>query len=102
MHGNTNFTVVNVYVENPCEIKYTWQSNGSQIRIDYFLISSSLREFVNECDIKFGYRSDHSAITIEINRSVPNRGPGFLKLNSSLLMNEKIKEEIKLSIVSFF
>ena len=82
------------------QLKYTWMSHDFKIgsRIDYFLISQSLITSVLKCDIDFGYKTDHSLISLFLIKSVAKRGPGFWKLNTSLLANsdnmEKIRSEI--------
>ena len=48
----------------------------------------------------YGYRSDHSAISLSIKRWVPQRGPGFWKLNTSLLSISSCKTEIQKTIKS--
>ena len=38
-------------------------------------------------DIHFGYKTDHSLVSLALSRFNQNRGPGFWKLNTSLLTN---------------
>ena len=85
---------------NPCKLQFTWRSKSTQSRIDYFLISSNLKNFVENTDIHYGYRSDHSAISLSVKRWVPQRGPGFWKLNTSLLSNSAYRQDIKQTIQS--
>ena len=79
------------------QLKYTWMSHDCKIgsRIDYFLISQSLITSVEKCDISFGYKSDHSLISLCIMKSTAKRGPGFWKLNTSLLANLDVREKIR-------
>ena len=85
---------------NPCKRQFTWRSKTAQSRIDYFLISNTLKNFVDDVGIHYGYRSDHSAISLSIKRWVPKRGPGFWKLNTSLLSNPSYKSDIRQTIQS--
>ena len=82
-------------IMNPCKLKFTWCSKSAQSRIDYFLVSNTLQNFVEDADMHYGYRSDHSAISLSIKRRVPQRGPGFWKLNTSLLSVSHYKTEIQ-------
>ena len=43
--------------------RYTWRGPGQkQARLDYFLTSSNLQQFIPESDIGVPYRSDHSPV----------------------------------------
>ena len=55
---------------------------------------------MENADIHYGYRSDHSAISLSVKRWVPQRGPGFWKLNTSLLSNSAYRQDIKQTIQS--
>ena len=70
--------------------RYTWRRKNpiKQARLDYFLISNSMFDFVNTCNIKPGYRSDHSIIQLEIEFSKFQIGKGLWKFNTSLLSNQ--------------
>ena len=48
--------------------RYTWRRNTplQQSRLDFFLISDLLSTFVTNADIKAGYRTDHSMITLTL------------------------------------
>ena len=85
-------------VQNPDRKMYTW-SRKKPIkifsRLDYFLVSFGLQGYINKTDILPGFKSDHSAIKISLVISSNKRGPGFWKLNCSLLENEKYIKRIK-------
>ena len=61
-----------------------------------------MADLIKECDIKAGYRSDHSIITMDILLNNFSQGKGIWKFNNSLLMNQEylnmvnilIKEEV--------
>ena len=42
-----------------------------------FFISRNLLNFVENCNIHYGLKSDHSAISLTVLRNVPQRGPGY-------------------------
>ena len=83
--------------------RYTWRRKNplKQARLDYFVISASMADIISKCDIKPGYRSDHSIIEIQIRINPFVRGKGIWKFNNSLLyekdyltlINETILEE---------
>ena len=54
--------------ENNDLVRYTWRRKNPfrQTRLDYFIISDNLKDLINSCSIKPGYRSDHSIIQLEI------------------------------------
>ena len=56
-----------------------------QARLDYFLISASMTDIISTCDIKPGYRSDHSIIEMQIMINPFKRGKGIWKFNNNLL-----------------
>ena len=66
------FNLIDVWRElNPDEKKYTWRkyNDNKQSRLDFFLVSSSLLPYIKKADIKPGFCSDHSSITLEIDFS---------------------------------
>ena len=54
-------------------------------RLDYFLISKSLKGCIENSAISHGYRSDHSLVLIELNDNYDKPGRGYWKFNVSLL-----------------
>ena len=82
--------------------KYTWNSPDFKIgsRIDYFLISQSLISSVLKSDITFGYKTDHSLVSLVLSRFTQKRGPGFWKLNTSLLTDPQNNDSIRLEILN--
>ena len=53
-------------------------------------------DLVNTCNIKPGYRSDHSIIQLEIEFSKFQIGKGLWKFNTSLLSNQDYLKVIKM------
>ena len=82
---------------NPNLKRYTWRQRGVNIscRLDYFLVSLSIANCVKKVEITPGYRTDHSLIQIKFSKSNDKRGPGFFKLNVSLLLQHDYVEKIK-------
>ena len=97
-----DFDLVDIWpFMNQCKLQYTWRSNTFQSRIDYLLISKYFQKnSIVHTDIHYGYRSDHSTISLSIEQSVPRRCPGFWKLNTSLLLSLPNRSEIHKSIRS--
>ena len=78
-------------VLHPNTSRFTWRQPNPliQCRLDYFLISNNLFEYVANTDIIPGLRTDHSAIIIDIQlQKNPVRGPGHWKFNNSYLEDE--------------
>ena len=46
--------------------KFTWRKKSpcKQARLDYFLISENMRQFVKKSETESGYRSDHSVVIL--------------------------------------
>ena len=68
-------------------------------RLDYWLTSSHLFDYVTSVDIVSVIKTDHSAITVEfqvLQQKV--KGPGFWKLNTSLLLNKGYTEAMENNI----
>ena len=87
--------------KHPEKLQYTWHSNTKppiHCRLDYFLISENLCNLINICSIKPGYKTDHSLVYLSINESLLGKGPGYFKLNNSILLDIEYQEKIQLSI----
>ena len=76
--------------------RYTWRRKNpvKQARLDFFLASSNILDIINKCDIKIGYRSDHSVIELEILLNKFICGKGIWKFNNSHLENPKYLDRI--------
>ena len=61
---------------NPTVKRFTWRRRNpiKQARLDYFLISQTLADLITNCNIKPGYRSDHSRVDIDIILNTFNQG----------------------------
>ena len=70
---------------------YTWHKKNpiKRARLDYFIVSENLTDHIDKCNIKPGYRSDHSFIELIITLCKFERGRGLWKLNCSLLKDKE-------------
>ena len=77
---------------NPFTKNFTWSSNvtpGIHCRLDYFLISRHVNPSVIVNSFSPGFLSDHSFVYLTIGTEATRRGPGYWKLNNSLLCVSK-------------
>lgn len=87
-------------LKNPDKRKYTWsRKNPSKVksRLDYLLSSEHLSDSIDNADIMPCIKSDHSAITLNMNSSqnnLPRIGRGYWKLNTSFLNDQLYVEGI--------
>ena len=85
----------------PDSRKYTWHSSHKPpifSRLDYFLVSENVKNFVVSCDHLLSFKSDHCPVLVTLDLSQHSRGPGYFKLNNSLLLDITYQEIIKTSI----
>ena len=62
--------------------------------LDFFLISDSLQQMVENIEIIPGLRSDHSLVKLTVEIQAFERGPGFWKFNTMLLNDAEYVERI--------
>ena len=75
-------------IKNPNTRSFTWSKMSPFIfcRLDYWPISDNLHDLVSKVDILASIKTDHSSIVLELEDIQEGyRGPGFWKLNTSLL-----------------
>lgn len=86
-------------LNNPDKRGFTWKPsnniNTKQSRLDYFLISENLHNFTLKSDIITGYRTDHSAIRLNLKFLESKPGRGYWKCNNSLLQDQQYVQTIK-------
>ena len=83
---------------NPGRKTFTWyRRNPTYIasRLDFFLCSFGMSNMITMAKIKPGFKSDHSIVSIELLLLENKRGPGYFKLNCSLLHDAQFIVEIK-------
>jgi len=73
----------------------SWHSKSKQSRIDYFLISETIMNEVENAIIKPGYRSDHSMVEIVFKFFDQKPGPGMWRFNNSMLRDPQFVHEMK-------
>ena len=91
------------FKDNPDGCRYTWRRQKPEIhcRLDFFLVSQSLTCNITNSDILACFKTDHSLITIKLSLHLNRRGPGFWKLNMSLLVEDGYAKQIKTAIKVF-
>ena len=84
-------------IQNPNSRVYTWRQHttAKQSRLDFFLISSEMNSKLVSCDIKPGYRTDHSMVDLHFDFNQIERGPGYWKFNNSLLKDATYVDQVK-------
>ena len=68
--------------------QFTWTQKRPLIRrrLDYWLVSTELQDYLTEANIIPAIKSDHSAINLTVNSLGKQKfGPSYWKFNSSLL-----------------
>ena len=84
-------------IKNPNQQSFTWDRCSFFVfcRLDYWLISDKLHDLVTDVDILPSIKSDHSAVFLDLEEiKENNRGPGYWKLNTTLLANDEYKKMI--------
>ena len=83
-------------VKNGEKTGYTWRKKQPFLaeRLDYILVKESMMQFVKTIEVIPGYKSDYSQVVLDINYIISQRGPGFWRLNKSLLSDKEYVEKI--------
>ena len=87
--------------KKPKEKKFTWCQKSPFIfcRLDYWLISDSLQDLIKNVDIIAAIKTDHSAIVLHLQGfEETKKGPGFWKMNTSLLSDENFIQLMKTNL----
>ena len=74
---------------------YTEYPSKISCRLDFFLTSSGLTPQTHRTSITHGYLTDHKVIRMILKTTKTDRGPGFWKLNTTLLQDKDYIKEIK-------
>jgi hypothetical protein len=84
-------------IVNPIEQRYSWRQRSPAVhcRLDFFLVSVGLGNITRKTDISYGFKSDHSFISLEIDKQNLKRGKGFYKFNTSLLLDSTFKDKLQ-------
>ena len=83
-------------------MQFTWHLSSKPYiysRLDYFLVSNSVVNSACNCTIIPGFKSDNSVVVINIHLIPEQRGPGYFKINNSLLLQNNYKEKIRNAVL---
>ena len=86
-------------IKLPQMSSYTWSQKSPQVfcRLDYWLGSNNLQDFVKSTGIISAIKTDHAAIDLVLTKSDEGtKGPGFWKMNVSQLEDEDYFIDLKL------
>lgn len=89
-------------MKHPNSKQFTWHSNTKPTifcRLDYFLASTNILNNIIKCNITTGIRSDHSLVNMQVDFANKKRGPGYFKLNNSIILDEKYQTDIRQCIL---
>ena len=87
---------------NPGVKRFSWARNNQMSRLDFALVSIGLDRLIDNCTYLQGVFTDHSAFYLSISPNSNKRGPGFWRLNSSILEDSTIKVAIANQIQIIF
>lgn len=90
--------LVDVWRElHPDKRQYTWRrfNTVQQGRLDYFLVSAQLVSDITDSSILPGYRSDHSIISLSLQKGKMKRQRPMWKFPNNLLKDREFVKEIK-------
>ncbi len=95
-------SVIDVYRnKNPDQDGFTWTNPANpshKSRLDYILMSGYLNQYTKECTVKNAPTPDHSAVVCCLKIIHKERGPGYWKLNTSILNDKEYQHGIKHTI----
>ena len=100
-HITETFDLIDIWRDmHPNLRQYTWHSSHKPpifCRLDYVLISQNLKNCIVSTKHNINYKSDSNPVVLKINILNIKRGPGYFKLNSSLLLDTLYQENVKQS-----
>ncbi|KAL9953780.1 hypothetical protein ACROYT_G041245 [Oculina patagonica] len=81
----------------PNERSFTYESKSLKVksRIDFFLVSKSVENWVVKTNTKVSNAPDHKAVVLELKILSEKRGPGLWKFNNSLVEDNEYVELIE-------
>lgn len=98
----TTFNLHDIWrVKNPNKKSFTWSQKSPFIfcRLDYWLISDTLQDSIKNVDMIAAIKTDHSAIVLHLQDvEETTRGPGYWKMNTSLLTDENFIRLMKTNL----
>ena len=90
--------------QHPNQSQFTWRNNSLKIqcRLDYWLVSTDLSSSLLSTTITSPTFSDHSAVSFVLqSKEYAKRGPGFWKINNSLLKDDNFTAELAAKIPEY-
>ena len=96
------YYLVDVWRSRNAKIKrFSWKRTQSFAgsRIDFALISRGLDQMVDNCFYLNSLLTDHCALYMFIGMSSNERGPGFWKLNTSILSDTDVIDKVRKTII---
>ena len=97
-----NYDLVDIWrVLHPDSKQFTWHSNSRPpifCRLDYFLVSTNISNRIKKSNITTNIRSDHSLVYLVLETTKQRRGPGYFKMNNSVLTEEAYQIKIRKAI----
>lgn len=82
-------------LKNPMLKQYTWSRENVRVRLDFFLISDSLVQMIEETTIVDAFLDDHDMPLLKMQLTQNKRGRGSWKFNVSLLRNKDYVKKIE-------
>ena len=79
----------------PNKLQFSWNRGNKFSRIDYWLVSKSIDNQIENVTYIPCVFSDHSLIKMEVKTSTVTRGPGYWKLNCLVLESELFQKTFK-------
>ena len=82
---------------NPNERSFSYESKSLKVsfRIDFYLVSKSITNWVVKVYTKVSNAPDHKAVELDLRIRSEKRGPGLWKFNNSLVEDNEFVELIK-------
>ena len=101
----TNHKLLHVWrSQHPNQSQFTWGNNSLKIqcRLDYWLVSKDLSSSLLSTTITSPTFSDHSAVSFVLqSKECAKHGPGFSKINNSLLKDDYFTAELAAKIPEY-
>ncbi len=84
------------------EGRFTWKRGNCYSRLDYIFASASLLSKITKVEFDWAFEtSDHASVQTDFNsENIPTKGPGIVKVNTRILEDPKVVEQIRIEIES--
>ena len=86
---------------NEDKAEFTWRKEKPRLvksRLDYIFTSESLLQHARKATILPSFKSDHSLVKVQMQIQANPKGPGYWKLNTSLLRDKDYIEKMNMLI----